>query len=92
MEWDLFSHLIYVVLQEIFIFNFLKKLSLLCCLNVLYIFIIGVSESLGTSRHFTLNTLRTNDANLCHLRFLHYNCERQMTQICLLTHAWFLRT
>jgi hypothetical protein len=23
-----------------------------------------------------LNTLRTGDANLRHLRFLHYNCER----------------
>jgi hypothetical protein len=31
------------------------------------------------------NTLRTGDANLHHLRFLYYNCERQMTQICLLT-------
>jgi hypothetical protein len=35
------------------------------------------------------NTLRTGDANL---RFLHYNYEWQMTQICLLTRAWFLRT
>jgi hypothetical protein len=24
--------------------------------------------------------------------FLHYNCERQMTQICLSTRPWFLRT
>jgi hypothetical protein len=37
-----------------------------------------------------INTLRTGDANLRHLHFLHYNYERQMTQICLLTHAWFL--
>jgi hypothetical protein len=36
-----------------------------------------------------VNTLRTSDANL---RFLHYNSERQITQICLLTHAWFFRT
>jgi hypothetical protein len=36
-----------------------------------------------------VNTLRTGDANL---RFLHYKCERQMMQICLLTRAWFLRT
>jgi hypothetical protein len=33
-----------------------------------------------------INTLRTGDANL---RFLHYKCERRMTQICLLTRAWF---
>jgi hypothetical protein len=35
------------------------------------------------------NTLRTGDANL---RVLRYNCERRMTQNCLLTRAWFLRT
>jgi hypothetical protein len=29
-----------------------------------------------------INTLRTGDANLRFLRFLHYNCERRMTQIC----------
>jgi hypothetical protein len=34
-----------------------------------------------------INTLRTGDANL---RFLRYDCERQMMQICLLTRAWFL--
>jgi hypothetical protein len=39
-----------------------------------------------------VNTLQTGDANLRHLHFLHYNCERQVTQICLLTCAWFLRT
>jgi hypothetical protein len=38
------------------------------------------------------NTLRTGDANLRHLCFLRYSCERQMTQICLLTRAWFLPT
>jgi hypothetical protein len=36
-----------------------------------------------------LNILRTGDANL-HL--LRHNCERRMTQNCLLTRAWFLRT
>jgi hypothetical protein len=39
-----------------------------------------------------LNTLRTGDENSRHLRFLLNNCERQMTQICLLTRAWILRT
>jgi NADPH-dependent 7-cyano-7-deazaguanine reductase QueF len=32
-----------------------------------------------------LNTLQTGDENSRHLRFLLYNCERQMTEICLLT-------
>jgi hypothetical protein len=36
-----------------------------------------------------VNTLRTGDTNL---RPLRYNCERRMTQNCLLTHAWFLCT
>jgi hypothetical protein len=39
-----------------------------------------------------INTMRTGDENSRHWRFLLYNCERQMTQICLLTHAWILRT
>jgi hypothetical protein len=30
-----------------------------------------------------LNTLRTGDANLRFFAFLHYNCERRMTQICV---------
>jgi hypothetical protein len=34
-------------------------------------------------------TWQTGDANL---RLLRYNCERRMTQNCLLTRAWFLRT
>jgi hypothetical protein len=38
---------------------------------------------------FPVNTLRTGDANL---RLLRYNCERRMTQNCLLTHACLLRT
>jgi hypothetical protein len=38
---------------------------------------------------FKFNTFQTGDENL---RFLRYNCERRMTQNCLLTHAWFLRT
>jgi hypothetical protein len=37
-----------------------------------------------------LNTLRTGDANLRLFASLRYNFERWMTQICVLTRAWFL--
>jgi hypothetical protein len=30
-----------------------------------------------------INTLRTGDANLRFFAFVHYNCERRMTQICV---------
>jgi hypothetical protein len=41
----------------------------------------------------TLNTLTTGHANLRFFyRVLHYNYETRMTQICVLTRAWFLRT
>jgi hypothetical protein len=39
-----------------------------------------------------VNTLRTGDAILPFFASLHYNFERRMTQICVLTRAWFLRT
>jgi hypothetical protein len=60
---------------------------------MMLIMVALLSPCLPTSNGITcVNTLRTGDANLRHLRFLHYNCERQMTQICLLTCTWFLRT
>jgi hypothetical protein len=55
-------------------------------------FLNAITASATTSSEEDINTLRTSDANLRHLRFLHYNCERQMIQICLLTRAWFLHT
>jgi hypothetical protein len=55
---------------------FLIFLDLLCC-KILF------------SLYF--NTLRTGDANLHFLCFC-ITTERQMTQICLLTCAWFLHT
>jgi hypothetical protein len=42
------------------------------------------------SHHF--NKLRTGDKNSRLWCFWLYNCERQMTQICLLTHTWILCT
>jgi hypothetical protein len=53
--------------------------------------VIEVTGSRGRRRRKLLDdhTLRTGDANLRHLRFLHYNYERQMTQICLLTPLGF---
>jgi hypothetical protein len=53
---------------------------------------IGIFCACYVGQLLAINTLRAGDANLRHLRFLHYNCERQMTEICLLTRAWFLST
>jgi hypothetical protein len=49
-----------------------------------------VTYSTSTGLHYiyfaAVNTMRAGDANL------RYNCERKMTQICLLTIAWILRS
>jgi hypothetical protein len=54
--------------------------------------LMSYHQNLVQNKVKDLNTLRTGDENSRHWRFLLYNYERQMTQICLLTRAWILRT